>query len=384
MRASRCVPKAIWRDLARTGLLRLGETKGYPDAASWLAAGLEGLAHSLLEGGVATSIISHAALCLASIEAFGSEHAKRAYLEPLRCGQIIGAFCVTEPQGGSVVNQFGSTYRRLPHRDISLDGAKWHVTNLPVCSVMVVFAEEHTTGEVSAFIVDRKWPGVHLSAPLLAETMRTSAIGSLSLSGVLVPSTHILGHLGAGKEILRRAFLLERVLVPFPQIGAIERVVEDCLDYTRLRKVGGEPIGNYQYVQQRLTDMIIGLTTLRASATTALEGYLAGADVALEASVSKLYAAKTTMQVATNAIQVYGSYGMQRELSLTELLLDGIGASIAGGTEETHRKVIYQQALRRAHRRGPIQGERIKDKNTATELSEDTDVSLKKALEAKG
>ncbi len=349
----RSLPQDLWKKLAEEGLFSIATNQGfgYPQGIALLSTALESLSYGMLDGGIAISLISHIGLCISSIDRYASDYIKNKYLNVLTNGQEIAAFAITEPHGGSDALQTRTELTPKDDETYILSGEKWHITNAPVASVIITFARETSTNQFVAVLVDANWTGVEVSKPLKPAGLRGSPVASITFRQVSVPKIHLLGKDTEGSNILRNAFILERILSPFPMIGIVHNLIDKVFSYSRSRKVFGHPIGNNQHIQRRITDMKIGLDTLVALANSTLQKFSDKQDVSLEASLVKMYAAHILTETATNAVQIYGSYGLQEGIGFTEALLDGIAATIAGGTEEIHRSVIYEQMLRQYRRR---------------------------------
>ena len=346
-RQTRTLPQGLWTNLAEEGLFSIvtSQSYGYLQGVVLLSAALESLSYGILDGGVAISLISQIGLCISTLDRYASEHVRNKYLDRLTSGREVAAFAITEPQGGSDALHSKSELTPKDDGTYTLSGEKWHITNAPIASVIITFAREKNTNDFFAVLVDANWSGVEVSQPLKPAGLRGSPVGSISFREVSVPETHILGKNIEGKNILNNAFLMERILSPFPMIGIVQHLIEKVLSYSTSRKVFGQPIGNNQHIQRRITDMKIGLDTLDALANSTLQKFSEGQNISLEASLGKMYGARILMEAGINAAQIYGSYGIQEGTGFTEALLDGISATIAGGTEEVHRSVIYGQML---------------------------------------
>jgi isovaleryl-CoA dehydrogenase len=346
------LPIKFFKSLAKEGLFSLitNQEFGRSKGTLLLADALENLAYGFLDGGIAISLISHIGLCISTIDRYASECVKEKYLKDLVSGEKIAAFAITELHGGS--NALISQSELISKSDGSyiLNGEKWHITNAPIASIIITFACLKGTNEFTALLVGAKSPGVKIQ-PLKPSGLRGSPVGSITFNNVTISKENILGQGVEGRKILQSAFLMERILSPFPMIGLVEHLTDKAVEYSVTRKVMGRSIGNHQHIQRRITDMKIGLETIRAIANIAINKFSEGDDVSLESSMAKMYAARILTDVATNAIQVYGSYGIQPETGFTQALLDGIAATIAGGTEEIHRSVIYGKMLRQYSRK---------------------------------
>jgi isovaleryl-CoA dehydrogenase len=314
-----------------------------------LAAAIEGLVRGAGDAGSAIAVISHAALSMPVIDAYACPGVRGPLLARLTRGEVA-AFAVTEPHGGSHVPDMRCTLRRQTDGVYRLNGEKWHITNGPTASVIVTFAREETDGNYTALLIDRGAEGVSIGPVIETAGFPNAPASAISFRDVLVTPEQILGSSGQAPCILKEAFLRERLLSAFPVLGLADHAIAMVLDFITTRRSGGRTLADFQYVQGRLTDAAIAIETLRATAHAALDKFLAGRGASMEASLVKLYAGRVAVASAADAIKVCGSYGMLDEAGFAAALHDGLAATIAGGTEEVQRNVIFGEMIR-GHKR---------------------------------
>jgi alkylation response protein AidB-like acyl-CoA dehydrogenase len=346
-RAQRRLPEGLFRALGREGLFRAAHRSG-EDLAE-VAAALEGLLYGVKDCGVASSVIIHHCVCHL-VGRYAVDATRISYASLLSGGQCPSAVAMTEPQGGSAAFEPRTRLVETPD-GLVLQGEKWHITNAPVAGILVVFAKDERVGGLSAVLVDSDWAGVERCA-LQPSGMRSAPVGRLVFRDVRVPRDHLLGEAGGGVAIFNETTTREKILVAAATVGLFGRVLDDMMSYAQERTSGGKPIGHFQYVRARLTDVKVGLEATRGLTRAALGKYLSNEDASVEASIAKMYAADYGISAATHAMKLFGSHGFE-ESGLSDLMLGSIGASLGGGTEEAQRELIYKGLYvehRRAHR----------------------------------
>lgn len=346
-REARRLPEGLWEHLAKAGLFATYLREGRNEGMAYAAAAIEGLSSGLLDAGTGISLVSHLGLCLWTVSRYARPPLRERYLEPLSSGRALAAFATAEPHGGSDAQKLTARLTRSPAGFV-LNGEKWSITNAPVASLIITTGREIATQHPISVLVDPAWPGVERQT-LRPAGIKSSPTGRILFTDVEIPESHILGKVGEGIQILFDAFTRERVLAPFVFIGLMDRLTHEAFAYAQTRVVFDQPIGDFQYVRKRLTDMKIDLETTRAMAHLALGRYLSGEESGLEVSLAKMYSAAKATDAFTNAVKIFGSHRLE-EGDLDELVMASLAGSIAGGTEEMHREVIYQSMYRQYRR----------------------------------
>lgn len=329
--------------------------------ASTLAQGtrqLARLAHETDDLGVFLSIIAAAGLA-APILKHGSEDGPSApfasgLLADALAGRAILAVAITERGAGSDVASMQTTLHRASDGSLRLEGTKWHITNAPVADAIVVFAVDTTTDDrfLTAVVVKPGDRGVKLGPSLDLIGCKGSPTGEILLDDVHVPETRIVGRRVDGRALLDLAFVRERVLAPWPLLGKMERVLEECLDHVETREQFGRPLHEFQYVQEKILSSFEAMLHARHLAERAVDSVARGTPHAGLASLAKAAAADAAVHTFRSAIEVFGSYGVQVERRYGTWLNDALCAQIAGGTRETHKKVVFGELrLERARAR---------------------------------
>lgn len=347
-RRQRRLPVAMWRSLTDSGIFScMTRARAGPIAGlAQLAAAIEGLVCGAGDAGFSIAIIGQAALAMPVIDEFACDEKRCSTLAALATGGVA-AFAVTESHGGSNLQDMRTTLTRDAGGGLRLNGDKWHITNACTASAIVTFAREQPTGDYTALLIDRNADGVSIGPVIESAGFPNAPASAISFRDVRVNPQDILGSSGEAPSILKLAFLRERLLSPFPVLGLADQAIAKVLDFITTRQSGARPLADYQYVQGRLTDAAVSVETLRATAHAALSGYLIKGGASLEASLVKLYAGRVAIALASDAIKACGSYGLLEEAGFAGALHDGFAATIAGGTEEVQRDVIFSAMLRR-------------------------------------
>jgi isovaleryl-CoA dehydrogenase len=328
----------------RERFLDLGASGLFADLASptTLASGcarLKELAHDADELGPFISIIATAGLALPILLA-----AKATLADDVVRGRVVAGVAITERDAGSDVLAMKTTLTRPSSDRVRLNGAKWNITNAPVADALVVFAVDGTNPRdrfLTAVLVRPTDRGVRLGAPLDLIGCKGSPTGEVFLDDVDLPAERVLGRAADGRKLLELAFVRERVLAPWPLIGKMERVIGDCLDHVERRAQFGKALHEFQYVQEKIVSSFGELVRARHLAERAVAMVAEGETPSAIASLAKAAAADAAGHTFRNAIEVFGSYGVQRDKRLGEYLDDALCAQIAGGTRETHKKIVF-------------------------------------------
>jgi alkylation response protein AidB-like acyl-CoA dehydrogenase len=338
----------LWRAAVGAGLLELGRGPVH-EALGELGAALEGLATGSGDPGFSIVPITHCALGMAVIREQGSEALKDEWLPRLATGEEILAFAITETGGGTDGLRPTTALTRAEDGSYRLDGAKWHITSAPVAGAVIVWAADAERSDIVGVLVETSWAGVKEPTQLQPAGTRSAPVGSYRFEDVRIPESHLLGR-GRGRAVLNGALVRERILAGAVCVGIMERVLDHALGFALTREVAGVPIGTHQHIQRRLCDIKLRLDTTRGLFDSAVAKVALGESFVLEASQVKMYAVRSAIDSIMDTIQTFGSYGVQEQTGLYQMLLDCVCSTIAGGTEEAHRMVIMRELLRRKTR----------------------------------
>ena len=287
---------------------------------------------------------------------FGSEAQKKKYLRPLSRGEILGAFCLTEPQAGS--DAAGIQTRAVREVDhYALNGTKAWVTNGGVSGVYLVFAktDPHAGARgVTAFLVEPTFPGFRISRYEEKMGLHLSRSAEIVFDNCSVPVENRIGEEGQGLKIALESLDGGRVGIAAQALGLAQGAMEAAARYAKQRRTFGRAIAEYQAIQWMLADMQTEIEAARALTHYAAfmrdkESREPGSRrLGSQASRAKLYASEMANRVAYRAVQVHGSVGYSRETDVERYYRDARVLTIYEGTSEMQRIVIARDLLRNA------------------------------------
>ena len=330
--------------LAKLGLL------GIPFPKKYGGAGGNNLAYAMAVEEIAktcgtTSVIicAHTSLCCYPIYAYGTEEQKMKYLPDLLSGRKLGAFGLTEPGAGTDASGQQTT-AVLEGDHYVLNGVKCFITNATEAETFVVFAmTDKSKGNhgISAFIVEKDFPGFSIGKHEKKMGIRGSATSDLIFEDCIVPKENLLGQEGKGFKIAMGTLDGGRVGVAAQALGIGEGAIDEAVAYTKERVQFGKRISQFQNTQFQLADM-----KARADAAQLLVYRAACAKDAGDpkcgfySSMAKLFAAEMASDVTRRTVQLFGGYGYTREYPVERMMRDAKITEIYEGTSEVQRMVI--------------------------------------------
>jgi alkylation response protein AidB-like acyl-CoA dehydrogenase len=279
---------------------------------------------------------------------YGTESQKQKYLSGLAHGEVLGAFCLTEPQAGSDAAAIATSAER--HGDVyRLNGTKSWVTNGGEAGVYVVFARTDTaagTKSVTAFLVEPSFPGFRVARHEDKMGLRTSRTAEIAFVDCEVPEGNRLGEEGRGLKIALELLDGGRVGIAAQAVGIAQGAFEASVAYAKERRAFGKTIGEFQAVQWMLADMQTEIEAARALVHRAAWMRDTGAPrVGPYASRAKLYAGEMVNRVVYKAVQIHGSLGYSRESDVERMYRDARVITIYEGTSEVQRMIIARDLL---------------------------------------
>jgi len=281
---------------------------------------------------------------------FGTDAQKNRWLTPLAEGRIFGGAGVTEPRSGSDVAGTQTRYRTTADGFV-LSGAKAWITNLDIASFFVTFAtRDPSLGRdgLSAFIVPADAPGVR-TAPFRNKLgFRPLCSGELLFDDVELAPDALLGEEGEGYAIAMTAVERGRLSVASRAVGLAQSCLDASLGYAQDRIVFGQPIADFQLVQDKLSAMVVGIRAARLLTEQCAHAMERGERARQESSIAKMFASDTAQSVATDAIQIHGAYGVSEEYPVARAYRDAKVFQIVEGANDIHRVLIARNALREA------------------------------------
>ncbi|MEU4685646.1 acyl-CoA dehydrogenase family protein [Streptomyces xinghaiensis] len=276
-----------------------------------------------------------------SIAAWGSEEQKRAWLPRLCSGEALGCFGLTEPGTGS--DAAALTTRAVREGDgYVIDGSKMFITNGTVADVVLLFARTGGPGHrgVSAFLVPADTPGLERREIHGKLGLRGQATAELTLTGVRVPASALLGPEGKGFSVAMSALAKGRMSVAAGCVGIAQAALDAAVRYAGEREQFGRPIAHHQLVQELISDIAVDVDAARLLTWRVADLIERGLPFATESSVAKLYASEAAVRCANNALQVFGGYGYIDEYPVGKLVRDARVMTLYEGTSQIHKLLI--------------------------------------------
>ena len=338
-------PWDSWRKCAEFGIHGLpipGEYGGSNADILTTMLAMEGLGYGCKDNGLIFAINAQMWSIELPILTFGTEEQKRNYLPKLCSGSYIGAHGMTEPGSGSDAYSLETRAERGRGYYI-LNGTKMFVTNAPVADLALVFANVDRAkgiGGITAFLVEKGFPGLSVSREIEKMGLRTSVMGEVILDNCEVPVENRLGAEGAGVAIFSSSMEWERSCILASHLGAMERQLETCIKYAKERRQFGQQIGKFQSVANKIVDMKVRLETARLILYKVAWLKKIGQKPTMEAAIAKLYLSECFVQSSLDAIQIHGGYGYMTEFEVERDLRDSIGGRIYSGTSEIQKVII--------------------------------------------
>ena len=344
---SHAFPKAALKGLAELGCY------GVAVPAQWGGAGLDYLALSVIleeiaAGDGATSTIVSVNNCpvCSILMAFGNEDQKKRFLEPLARGDMLGAFCLTEPHVGSEAGGLRTTAVRDGDHYV-LDGVKQFITSGKHGDLAIVMAvTDKAAGKkgISAFLVPTATPGYTVARLEDKMGQHASDTAQILFERCRVPAANLLGEEGMGLKIALSGLEGGRIGIASQAVGMARAAFEAALAYARQRTSFGQPIFQHQAVQFKLADMATQIEAARQLIRHAAALKDAGRPCLKEAAMAKLYASEMAERVCSDAIQVHGGYGYVSDFPVERIYRDVRVCQIYEGTSEV-QKILIGRAL---------------------------------------
>jgi len=326
---------------------------GMTTPEEWGGAGLDTISYALMleevarvDAAMATSLGVTNSAVQVPLLGFGSDAQKKKYLRPMASGEILGAFCLTEPQAGSDAAgiQTRATKCDCGYR---LNGTKTWVTNGSVAGIFLVFAKtspEAGGKGISAFLVEPGFKGFHVGRHEEKMGQLSSPSVEIVLNDCEVPAENHLGEEGQGLKIALSALDGGRIGIGALAVGLAQGALEESVKYAKQRRAFGKTIGEFQAIQWMLADMQTEIEAARSLVQYA--AWLKDAhpgQMGAASSKAKLYAGDMVNRVVYKAVQIHGSVGYSRETDVERMYRDARVVSIYEGTSEIQRLIIARE-----------------------------------------
>ncbi|MES2979110.1 MAG: acyl-CoA dehydrogenase family protein [Pseudomonadota bacterium] len=300
--------------------------------------------------------VAHENLCLNNIYANANAEQRARYVPGLCSGKLIGALGLTEPGAGSDALGSMRTTATLDGSDYVLNGSKIYITNGPVADLLLVYAKtDKAKGAkgISAFIVEKDFPGFRVAQKLNKMGFRGSQTGELVFENCRVPAANLVGGEDQGVKVVMSGLDLERAMISPICLGICERALELSLEYAQTRQQFGKPISDFQMIRSKLADMFVWVEAMRVftyQALRAVNDLAAGeggrGEIHKITAASVMFAAETMNKVLNEAVQIHGGTGYIWESEINRLYRAIKLLEIGAGTTEVRKIIISQEMLR--------------------------------------
>ncbi|MBT2614972.1 MULTISPECIES: acyl-CoA dehydrogenase [unclassified Bacillus (in: firmicutes)] len=338
-------PKTILQKMGELGLM------GIPISEEYGGAGMDFMSYIIAINeiskvsptlGVILSV--HTSVGTNPIVYFGTEEQKRKYVPKLAAGKNLGAFCLTEQSSGSdaaslkskaVAVKEGGQYR--------INGSKVFITNGGEADVFIVFAStdpQKGSKGISAFVVEKGTPGLIIGKDERKMGLHGSSTVQVTFEDMKVPTANLLGKEGEGFKIAMANLDAGRIGIAAQALGIAEGAMEHAVQYAKSREQFGKPIAEQQGIGFKLAEMATSIEASRLLVYRAAYLRSQGLKCGKEAAMAKLFASRTAVDVAIEAVQVFGGYGYTTEYPVERYFRDAKVTEIYEGTSEIQRMVI--------------------------------------------
>ncbi len=336
----------LWEKGAELGFVGMGISPEYGGSFNdHVSLGIMAEEVSRVDPGVAVVFGAHSVLCGNNIERNGTDAQKNKYLPLLASGRRRGCMGITEPEAGSDALSI-RTRARKNGNDYVLNGSKMFISNAPIADTALIYATTDPSrgpGGLSAFIVEKEFPGYHKGKSLSKLGLRSSPTGEIVLEDCIVPEGNLLGGVeGNGLAIMFSGLDVERILWSCQAVGIASAAFDAALRYAKERRQFSQALISFQMIQDKLANMLVEIEAARLMAYKGLACLDQGKkrQTRMIAAQVKLYACEMVNRVTSEALQIHGGYGYMKEFPLERYLRDGRAYAIGAGTSEIQKLII--------------------------------------------
>lgn len=336
----------MWKRISEFGLLGVTVPEEYCGLGeSYLTAAVvdEALGYACEDNGFIFAVNNHIWVGIMPVFLFGSETIKKRYVSRMVQGQWIGAVAITEADAGSDANAMQTTAWKTEDGYL-LNGSKMFISNGTIADVFIIFAKTEQDG-VTAFIVEKDFVGLTVGKDVERMGLSHCPMAEITLKNCTVPQENLLGKIGGGGMILKSVLEHERCFEFACHIGAMQRVMEKCLLYTRQRRQFGKYLSEFQAITHKISEMKMKIELARQMMYKVAWKMDHGKDSYLDSSIFKLFVSESYIKTCQDAIQIFGAYGYTTEYGLEQELRDAIACGIYSGTTEMQKNTIFSLSL---------------------------------------
>jgi isovaleryl-CoA dehydrogenase len=342
-------PADLWRKFGDLGMLGITVEEEYGGAGMGYLEHVVAMEEiSRASASVGLSYGAHSNLCVNQIARNGNEDQKRRYLSKLISGEHVGALAMSEPGAGSDVVSMRLRAEKRGDRYV-LNGTKMWITNGPDADVLVIYAKTDPSAGpkgITAFLVEKNFPGFSCAQKLDKLGMRGSNTGELVFQDCEVPAENVLGEVNGGVRVLMSGLDYERAVLAAGPLGIMQACMDIVLPYVHERKQFGQAIGEFQIMQAKIADMYTTMNAAKSYIYTVAKACDRGQTTRKDAAGAILYAAEKATWMTLEAIQCLGGNGYINDYATGRLLRDAKLYEIGAGTSEIRRMLIGRELFR--------------------------------------
>jgi isovaleryl-CoA dehydrogenase len=342
-------PADLWRKFGDLGVLGITVEEEYGGAGMGYLEHVVAMEEiSRASASVGLSYGAHSNLCVNQIARNGNDDQKRRYLSKLISGEHVGALAMSEPGAGSDVVSMRLRAEKRGDRYV-LNGTKMWITNGPDADVLVIYAKTDPSAGpkgITAFLVEKNFPGFSCAQKLDKLGMRGSNTGELVFQDCEVPAENVLGEINGGVRVLMSGLDYERAVLAAGPLGIMQACMDIVLPYVHERKQFGQAIGEFQIMQAKIADMYTTMNAAKSYIYTVAKACDRGQTTRKDAAGAILYAAEKATWMTLEAIQCLGGNGYINDYATGRLLRDAKLYEIGAGTSEIRRMLIGRELFR--------------------------------------
>ncbi len=299
-------------------------------------------------GSIGLSLAAHNSLCTGHILSFGNEAQKKKYLTKLATCEYLGAWGLTEPNTGSDAGNMKTTAVKQGDNWV-INGTKNFITHGISGDVAVVICRTGEPGakdNSTAFIVERGTPGFSGGKKEDKLGMRASETAEMIFDQCIIPDANRLGEVGAGFKQAMKVLDGGRISIAALALGIAKGAYEASVKYSKERQQFDKPIAQYQAISFKLADMATKIECAELLINQACDLKMKGLPMTKEAAMAKYYASEISVEVSTEAVQIFGGYGYIKDFPVEKFYRDSKLCTIGEGTSEVQKMVISREILR--------------------------------------
>jgi isovaleryl-CoA dehydrogenase len=336
----------LWEKAKSLGFLGMGIPPEYGGTLTdYIPHGLMAEELAKVDAGVGVVYGAHGLLCGNNIARNGTEEQKEKYLPVLASGEKRGCMGLTEPEYGSDAVSLKTRARKVGNEYI-LNGTKTFISNAPIANIAVIYATlDPSLGAkgLCTFIVEKDFPGYHVGREFSKMGLRSSPTGEIILEDCHVPEANLLGGVeGKGVKQMFSGLDVERLMWSSLAIGIAQAAFDASLKYAKERQQFGQPVFNFQMIQDKLATMLVEIEAARLLTYKGLTYWDQGnfREARMLASQAKFYACEMVVRVTGEAIQIHGGYGYMKDFPVERYMRDAKAFPIGAGTTEIEKLII--------------------------------------------